>query len=133
MNIFEILAERKIREAMEEGEFDNLSGKGEPLDLSENPYEDPASRMAHRLLRNSGHSLPWIEESRDIVRSIDGARAALRAAPASPSAIACFRLRAAEINRRILDFNVRAPARGVELRTLSVEDEIAAASESGTS
>jgi hypothetical protein len=124
MRAFEILAERRIREAMDEGFFDDLPGRGEPLDLSENPFEDPGARMAHRILRNSGHTLPWIEESREIVRAMNEARTALRA---TPSAVAVFRVRAAEINRRILDFNVRAPARGVELLTMNVDAEIEAA------
>ena len=34
---WESLIDKKIREAMERGEFDNLTGKGEPIDLSENP------------------------------------------------------------------------------------------------
>jgi hypothetical protein len=53
------IAERKIREAMQEGAFDRLEGKGEPLDLSENPYEDPSLRMAHRLLKNNGFAPAW--------------------------------------------------------------------------
>jgi len=128
MRAFEILAERRIREAMDEGFFDDLPGKGQPVDLSENPFEDPDCRMAHRLLRNSGHTLPWIEESRDIVRSIEQARSALHAAPSEPATVARFRMRAAEINRRVLDFNVRAPVRGVELLTLDPEIEIERAS-----
>ena len=51
MDQWEMIAERKIREAMEEGAFENLRGKGRPLDLEENPYEDPSLRM------ESGHSL----------------------------------------------------------------------------
>ena len=54
MDKWETIAERKIREAMAEGAFDNLSGKGRPLNLEEDPYEDPSLRMAHRLLRNNG-------------------------------------------------------------------------------
>jgi DnaJ family protein C protein 28 len=120
MRALEILAERKIEEAMAEGVFDDLPGKGRPLDLSENPFEDPAYRLAHRVLRNSGHTLPWIEERRDIVQAIDEARTALRATRNATA----FRVRAAEINRRVLAFNVKAPARGVELLTLDVETEI---------
>jgi DnaJ homolog subfamily C member 28 len=39
---------------MDEGAFDRLEGTGEPLDLRENPFENPSLRMAHRLLRNNG-------------------------------------------------------------------------------
>ena len=54
MDKWENIAERKIREAMAEGAFDNLEGKGRPLNLEEDPFEDPSLRMAHRLLRNNG-------------------------------------------------------------------------------
>lgn len=53
------IAERKIREAMAEGAFDNLKGKGHPLDLEENPFEDPSlraclARRGSRLKRPGG-------------------------------------------------------------------------------
>ena len=32
-----IIGRKQIREAIEDGKFDNLPGKGKPLDLSENP------------------------------------------------------------------------------------------------
>ena len=71
MDEWENIAERKIREAMAEGAFENLSGKGKPLDLEENPYEDPSTRMAHRLLRNNGFAPAWVEEAKDLQRAID--------------------------------------------------------------
>jgi hypothetical protein len=37
MNPLESLVEKKIREAIEQGEFDDLPGKGKPVDTSENP------------------------------------------------------------------------------------------------
>ena len=40
MKRWESLVDQKIREAMEQGEFDNLAGAGQPIDLSENPYEE---------------------------------------------------------------------------------------------
>ena len=54
MKSWESLIDQKIREAMEQGEFDDLPGKGEPVDLSENPFEDPELRLAHRMLRSAG-------------------------------------------------------------------------------
>jgi hypothetical protein len=51
MSRLDLLVEKQIREAMEAGEFDNLPGKGQPIDLTENPFEDPDLRMAHHLLR----------------------------------------------------------------------------------
>jgi len=72
MDEWEIIAERKIREAMAEGAFDNLEGKGRPLDLSEDHYQDPSLRMAHRLLRNNGFAPAWIEEAKDLDRRSSG-------------------------------------------------------------
>ena len=54
MKNWESLIDQKIREAMEQGEFDDLPGKGEPVDLSANPFEDPELRLAHRMLRSAG-------------------------------------------------------------------------------
>jgi hypothetical protein len=39
---------------MAEGAFDHLEGFGQPLNLEEDPFEDPSLRMAHRLLKNNG-------------------------------------------------------------------------------
>ena len=58
--------DEQIRQAMQDGAFDDLPGKGKPLDLSENPHEDPGWRMAYRMLRANGFSLPWIETRKAI-------------------------------------------------------------------
>ena len=116
MDQWQSIAERKIREAMEEGAFDNLSGKGEPLDLEENPYEDPSLRMAHRLLRNNGFAPAWIEEARDLELAIERARQDFARASASCFAedryriLEAFHGRIAEINRRILSHNLKTPS-----------------------
>jgi Domain of unknown function (DUF1992) len=106
------IAERKIREAMEEGAFDHLEGKGEPLDLSENPYEDASLRMAHRLLKNNGFAPGWIEEAKEI----DAEYRRLSAQP-EPSGKE-FRARVEALNRKILVFNLKAPAASVHRQPL---------------
>ncbi|HYX29774.1 MAG TPA: DUF1992 domain-containing protein [Pyrinomonadaceae bacterium] len=77
MDAWESLIERKIREAMEAGDFDDLAGSGEPIDLTENPFEDPDWRTAHRLLRDAGFAPPWIEERKDIDAALEAARTVL--------------------------------------------------------
>jgi hypothetical protein len=104
MDAWNLIAERKIREAMEEGAFDHLEGTGQPLDLRENPYEDPSLRMAHRLLRNNGFVPAWIEESREIEIESDRLRAQADISRDD------YRTRVAALNRRILAFNLKAPA-----------------------
>jgi hypothetical protein len=104
MDIWNLVAERKIREAMEEGAFDHLEGKGQPLDLEENPYLDPALRMAHRILRNNGFAPAWIEEGKDL--DVDIRRLRESREQCGPGE---FRRRAAELNRRILAYNLKVP------------------------
>ncbi len=57
------LVEERLQAAFAEGKFANLPGKGKPLDMDQDPLEDPAHWMARHILRNSGRSLPWIEEN----------------------------------------------------------------------
>jgi hypothetical protein len=48
------LVDIKIKKAMTEGQFDNLPGKGKPLDLSKY-FEIPEHlRVAYQMLKNSG-------------------------------------------------------------------------------
>ena len=55
------MVEDVIREAMERGEFDNLPGKGRPLNLSDDPLLDPMTSIVNRILRDNGLSHPLIE------------------------------------------------------------------------
>src|SRR5207302_10536298 len=102
------IADRKIQEAMEEGAFENLEGAGHPIREEVNPYEDPAQRMAHRLLKNAGITPDWIAEGRELDRDIDRMRTDARIGPEER------RRRLAELNRRIAIFNLKAPLRGVQ-------------------
>ncbi|HZS44041.1 MAG TPA: DUF1992 domain-containing protein [Blastocatellia bacterium] len=66
MSAFRLIALKRIEEAMERGEFDNLPGKGQPLDLSEDPFEHPEMRMANRVLRNAGVAPPEVSLRREL-------------------------------------------------------------------
>ena len=51
---FERIVEAMIKEAMERGEFDNLPGKGKPIDLTEY-FEAPEDvRVANSVLKSAG-------------------------------------------------------------------------------
>jgi hypothetical protein len=62
--------EQMIEEAMEQGLFDNLPGRGKPLDLSDedNPFVPRDMKLAYRMLRQHGFVLPWIDDRKDIER-----------------------------------------------------------------
>ena len=104
MDEWHFIAERKIREAMQEGVFEHLDGAGQPLDLTENPFEDPAQRMAHRLLRNNGFAPAWIEEGREI-----DAESRRLSAQSSRLDTEAYRREVARLNRRIDIYNLKAP------------------------
>lgn len=109
MDAWRWIAERKIAEAMADGAFSNLAGAGAPLDLDEDPFEDPSLRMAHRLLKNNGFAPAWIEESKDIDRDLEMLRADLQRTAGAGDAER-FRDRVRTLNRRIASFNLKAPA-----------------------
>lgn len=125
MDKWQSIADRKIQEAMEAGAFHNLPDKGKPIALDQNPFEDPSLWMAHHLLRVNGFAPPWIEEARDIEQAAERVRAILK--DRSPRAVAEFRERAAELNRRILAYNLKCPSTQVHKRPLDLEAEIRAA------
>ena len=55
MDAITFVAERKIEQALEEGQFDNLPGAGKPLHLEDLSRLPPEARMAYIILKNSGH------------------------------------------------------------------------------
>ena len=84
---FEIIAEERIREAMERGEFANLPGAGKPLRLEDDSMIPGDLRLAYKILKNAGFIPPELElrkeiiALRDLLRIIgdeDGKRQAVR-------------------------------------------------------
>lgn len=55
-----------IAQARARGEFDNLEGSGQPLNLEENPLEPADLHMAHKILKDNGFAPYWIELSKEI-------------------------------------------------------------------
>ena len=55
MDAITFVAERKIEEAMAEGQFDNLPGMGKPLEFEDLSHLPPDMRMAYTILKNSGY------------------------------------------------------------------------------
>lgn len=51
----ESVIERRIREAQASGEFDDLPGQGQPLELDDAALVPVEMRMAYRLLKNAGY------------------------------------------------------------------------------
>ena len=123
------------------GAFDDLPGKGKPLNLDDDSF-DKGTWAAHHLLRVNDYTLPWIGERRDIDADVEAARSALartyrwaRAGlarrPPDPHveaewqrAVRVFREQVAALNRRIRDYNLKAPDTAFHRPPLDVEREI---------
>ncbi|MDF2835054.1 MAG: hypothetical protein K0Q63_694 [Paenibacillus sp.] len=54
MDIFRIIAEEKIKEAIRNGEFDDLPGAGKPLPPDDMDGVPEELRVSYRLLKNAG-------------------------------------------------------------------------------
>jgi hypothetical protein len=65
MSIWARLAEARIAEAMERGEFDDLPGAGRPLELEDLSRIPPHLRMGYKLLRNADVLPPEMELRRE--------------------------------------------------------------------
>lgn len=66
MSIFEKIVEEKIQLAMANGEFDNLPGKGRPLNLDDYFKIPPELRMTFQILKNYGLSPCEVELKKEI-------------------------------------------------------------------
>ena len=128
---WEGLVERQIREAMDEGAFDELPYSGERL-----PIEDDSAAgeraLGFRVLRNAGVAPPWIEadkEVRTLLAAQDEVLARAAAAGSSPLARAqlrgAFERVVAEANRAIERLNAEAPTDRQHRRPLDPEAELA--------
>ncbi|KAL0783893.1 hypothetical protein Bca101_000138 [Brassica carinata] len=60
------VVEQRIWHSMEEGQFENLPGKGKPLNLHTNPHADPAEDTLYRILNKNGFAPEWVELNKDI-------------------------------------------------------------------
>jgi len=67
MEIFAKIAEQRIREAIERGEFDNLEGRGKPLDLGNDSWIPEDLRMSYKILKNAGCLPPELELRKEVI------------------------------------------------------------------
>jgi hypothetical protein len=127
MDRWHSLADQKIREAMDQGQFRNLAGQGRPQKLEWNPYEPPELHMAHTILEAAGMSPAWVQERREIDDAVEDATsrlAAMRGTDGWHVAVDDFRKTAAALNSRILTYNLSVPSGGFQRMQLDAEHEI---------
>jgi hypothetical protein len=139
------LISQRIEEAMREGKFDNLRGRGKPLNPAPEPHVPPDMQMANSLLKNSDLAPAWISDRAQTLAAIERFRNKLRAAFAEHNdALAAAKTAAAQalierrwqaqlaawqeeirtLNRRIELQNFKQPVSFLEIVKLRLEDEI---------
>lgn len=100
--------EEIIQEAMRKGKFDDLPGKGKPLDLERDepdPYASEGSWLVNKILRENKAAPLWVELEKEIRADREWLATHPKDHPERPS-------RLVELNEKILLFNLNKP-RGV--------------------
>lgn len=67
MSLFYRIAEQRIRDAVEQGEFESLPNAGQPLDLEDETWIPEDLRMVYRMLKNAGFVPPELELHNEIL------------------------------------------------------------------
>lgn len=122
------IVEQRIREARDQGAFDDLPGYGKPLKLDDN--ERGEDWIGNRMLREAGLLPEWLQLRKDIYYLRPGVLSALHAYRTHAIAfrdghrVSLARLReleqryvelAREINRKIDLHNLRCPSIDLEI------------------
>jgi hypothetical protein len=152
---FRAIAERRIQEAITDGEFDNLAGMGQPLRVDENPYVPEDWRLAFKVLENAGVVPDWVALAQELDAETEAwrrygddhfatLRARLAQAVAQPGALRRLReeiatLKAmhrratehhaallADLNRKIHYYNAIIPSDSLQRATFLPEAEMRA-------
>ena len=127
--------ERKIAEAIKNGEFDNLSGRGKPLSLDDLARDE---NLAHRLLVDNGFSLPWIEIKLQIDEDFEESSRRLsqrlswlqnqgevpEKSASWAGAVEEFQKEIEELNRSIDEYNLRVPLAQLQRRRFDTDAEL---------
>lgn len=108
VDVIRRIAEQRIQEAMERGEFDRLPGAGRPLRLDDDTGVPPELRMVYRVLKNAGFVPPELALIRDI--GVAKRRLQAASAPASERRDAWRRLEALKLRLETVRGRPLSPA-----------------------
>lgn len=129
---WESLIDRQLREAIEDGRFDDLPFRGQRIPLEDDSLAGDRA-MAFHMLRNAGVAPPWIEtdkQVRELLVRRDEIQARARTGTLR-SAFASARDRVelegvvVEVNAAIARLNAEAPTDRQHRRPLSLAEELA--------
>jgi DnaJ family protein C protein 28 len=136
--------DKLIQQAMEEGRFDNLPGKGQPLNLEDNPHLDQEWQLAFHMLKQNGFAPEFIEKRQEIEMALAKAREILMrtwvwrvgalesgedvelVATQWAKAQKAFEESTDELNKKIRDYNLIVPAPSIARAPIDYDKEMAA-------
>ena len=124
------LVSQQIEEAMRAGAFDNLPGKGKPLDLGKNPNAPADMELANKILKDNDLSPGWIADRKEMLAKIDDLRRRLadawdRRTPARWTAdLARFQSEIDDLNPKIATVNLGMAISRLEIFRLSLDYEL---------
>ncbi len=132
----------QIRKPINDGKFDDLPGKGKPLNLDENPHVDPDWRLAHHMLQKQrlhpavDRGAPGDRGSRSRPRAalwrawewhgraLAGGQPASQVEAEWRRAQQVFAEQVEKINQKIFDYNLQTPSEKFQLMKLNAGKEI---------
>ncbi|XP_059696186.1 dnaJ homolog subfamily C member 28 [Haemorhous mexicanus] len=134
----ERLVEDLIQESMAKGDFDNLSGKGKPLQkFSHSPHIDPMTHNLNRILIDNGYQPEWILLQKEIRETIERLRKSIVASRrklGEPMTLSeqkqwgrvCeqFAEDIRKLNKRVDNFNLVVPILSRQMVHFSTDKEI---------
>jgi DnaJ homolog subfamily C member 28 len=133
-----------IAQAVKRGEFDNLEGAGQPLNLEDNPFEGDL-HMVHKILKDNGFAPFWIELGKEIDalrikfdKDVDYFKrytGIIGSEKRSSSAIRQYeqrkdsfytqsRAQLVEISKKILDYNLQCPVAHLHRVNIDVNEQM---------
>jgi len=128
------LIDQIMAKAQADGLMDNLPGQGQPLNLDDDHSVPAEYRLGFRMLKTSGFAPPWIEARHEI----DEERAQIAnwrndarqrwpylAAPARAALRVAYRRKLDDLQRMIMNFNLKAPPGIDHVEGLRMADELA--------
>jgi DnaJ family protein C protein 28 len=139
------LISQRIEEAMAAGAFDNLPGKGKPIDVGPEPFVPADMQMANSLLKSNQLSPAWISDRNEMLAAVAQMRQQIvgiaaeyaQAFTATSDAdrrtqlgqawrtqIERWRGEVAALNRRIDIHNLSLPLAHLEIFKVSLEEEL---------
>ena len=145
MQHWQDLVSGRIEDAMQQGAFDNLPGRGKPLKLRRNPYTPEEQQMAFNLLEDNNLTPGWIGDRQKVQNDIVALRSQMAQtvtqqqrswANASahersemqlerPYHLRRWQSTIDALNKRIKSLNLQQPYTHLEILVLKLDEELA--------